>query len=60
MKPGYELYIEISFCWKCEQCDKRQEPLEDEEWPICCDRAMKYQPMRQFKVGPVTPPKEIS
>lgn len=45
-----EIVLEITFCWKCEQCGHKQEPIEHEEWPIHCEKGMKYQPMKQIKI----------
>lgn len=45
-----ELVLNVWFEWKCEICNKRQNPINDEEWPKCCNKLMKYQPMRKLEV----------
>ena len=53
MKEGYSLGLDIRCIWKCEICGKR-EPMKtedgNEEWGMCCNKAMKMQPTKQFYV----------
>ena len=44
------LVLEVWTVWVCRTCGKRQEPIEDEEWPMCCDHTMKIVPVRKFHV----------
>ena len=47
-----ELVLNIWFEWKCETCNKRQDSIENEEWPFCCGKPMKYQPMKKYEAKP--------
>ena len=43
-----ELILHVWCEWECEECGRRQEMVEDEEWQICCGKTMKMQPYRKF------------
>ena len=51
----HDLILNIWFLWKCEYCDKKQEPVENEEWPMCCDHGMKYQAYKKFSLDAEAP-----
>ena len=56
-----QLILEISFEWVCRVCGNRYAMLTDdgnEEWAMCCDRAMKMQPMKKLMVGSLAQPTE--
>ena len=49
----HEITFLISFVWKCLVCGKK-EPMKtedgNEEWAMCCNKAMKMQPTKKLVV----------
>ena len=51
----HNLILNVWFLWKCKSCGKTQEPIEHEEWPMCCDHGMKYQAYKKFSLDAEAP-----
>jgi len=50
MEKGKELKLHVWLEWLCESCNKRQDMIENEDWQMCCNNAMKMQPYKKFIV----------